>query len=396
LQLGYLELIHLHQTNNLVVVFLWAISLCYFLLFFVFCWGWYKQNSFKLRSDAFPHTFVSVVIAARNEAKNIQKCLLSIQAQNYPQHLFEIIVFDDCSTDQTVQVIRDLNIPNLKLILGANLINEKGLNISFKKVALSNAINASNGDLIVTTDADCWMGENWLKTIASFYESERVEMIVAPVRFSTNRSLLQVFQSLDFLTMQGITVAVVRLNLGLMCNGANLAFSRKSYDLVNGYQGIDHIISGDDYLLQMKIKNKFPNGVKYLKNQDVIVSTLPQNTWYDFIQQRIRWASKSGRYKDDKMTIILVMVYLFNLSLLLLGLSSLFFVQNLYTFLVFLGIKILLEMFFIIPVLFFFSRSIQLIIFPFLQPFHMFYIVLAGFLSRIGKFEWKDRKVNQS
>jgi len=67
---------------------------------------------------------------------------------------------------------------------------------------------------------------------------------------------LQIFQLTDFMSMQGITAAARNLKLGNMSNGANLAFSRAAYERVGGYEGVDHMASGDDYLLMMKL-NKF-------------------------------------------------------------------------------------------------------------------------------------------
>lgn len=364
----------------------------YVLLLLTYNYGWWLQKKFSPKVSIPAGTSISVIVAARNEAANIERCIQSIVAQNYPQHLWELIIVDDFSTDKTAELVRNTLAANVKLIPLSDYVKEEELIISFKKKALAIGISQSSGTLIVTTDADCTMSESWLSTIADFFAQEQAEMIVSPVRFSHNYSILQLLQSLDFMTMQGITAAVVRLRLGIMCNGANLAFSRKAYDAVGGYEGVDHLVSGDDYLLQLKIKNRFPEGIKYLKSSNAIVDTVPQETWTGFFQQRIRWASKTGKYKDKYMTWMLLLVYLFNCLVFLLAILGLFDHRFWGILWPLLFSKILIELFFLWPVAKFYAATKQLFIFPLLQPLHIIYIIAAGFLSRVGKFEWKARK----
>jgi glycosyltransferase involved in cell wall biosynthesis len=363
----------------------------YVVLILLYAIGFWRQKSFDIPDNFIPKTKISVIVAARNECSNIENCVQSILAQNYPSHLFELIIVDDFSTDNTVELVHKYSSPNLKVLLLSENVTKQERLVSYKKKALSVGISHSTGDLLVTTDADCWMEKDWLMQIAALYEVSGAQMIVAPVRFVTNSSVLQMFQSLDFMTMQGITVATVRLKLGIMCNGANLAFTKRSYLDVNGYDGVDQLISGDDYLLMMKIKKHFPDGIRYLKSKGAIVNTLPQLTWNDFLQQRIRWASKTGKYDDPKTSLILLFVYLFNCSCFVLALLSIFNTDYLYVTLLFLVVKIVVELLFLQPVAQFFSQSRNLVFFPFLQPIHILYIIVAGFLSRIGKFDWKNR-----
>jgi cellulose synthase/poly-beta-1,6-N-acetylglucosamine synthase-like glycosyltransferase len=363
----------------------------YMVLMLLYHMGWWLQKTFVKSAVWMPHTKVSVVIAARNEAANIERCIRSILAQEYPPELLEIIVVDDCSEDETLALLHHIEASNLHVFLLSDFLDKEEKVVSFKKKALALGIEKSSGSLVVTTDADCWMAVNWLSTIVSFYESKGSEMIVAPVHFTHDNSLLQLFQSIDFMTMQGITAATVRLHLGIMCNGANLAFSRKAYNAVNGYSGVDHLVSGDDYLLQLKIKKQYPDSIHYLKSRAAIVHTLPQNTWHSFFQQRIRWASKTGKYEDRKMTLILSLIYVFNCLLLFLFLSSLF--EAFYWSLLgpILLSKMLIEILFLYPVAHFYRDKKQLLYFVFLQPLHIVYIIVAGFLSRFSRFEWKQR-----
>ena len=239
-------------------------------------------------------TRISVIIPARNEEDNIGYLLAALQHQTYPKNLFEVIVIDDHSEDRTAEIVRQFN--DVKLL---SLQNEN-IN-SYKKKAIETGIAAATGELIVTTDADCIPSENWLKTMAAFKEEQQAVFIAAPVVINCNSSIVQIFQAMDFMVLQGITGAVVHKNDLSMCNGANLAYERKAFDEVNGFAGVDHIASGDDMLLMHKIWRKYPGRVHYLKSKEAIVSTQPMKTWKEFFSQRIRWASKARQYDDKRI-----------------------------------------------------------------------------------------------
>lgn len=382
-------------TENIMLPVIIYISLfltgIYALLMLLYSTGWHRQEGFSVPVNYRPYISISVIIPARNEADNIARCIESALAQDYPKELYEIIVVDDHSTDDTARIIQTFQ--GVRYINLADYVDDKEQVTAYKKRALATGIAQSKGDLIVTTDADCTAGSQWLKTIAARYEQEKPVMIVSPVDFTTGKGLAQVFQSLDFMSMQGITAATLQLKLGNMCNGANLAFLKTAYEQVGGYKGIDHIASGDDYLLMMKLAKEFPGSVSYLKSADAIVSTPPQPDWGSFFQQRIRWASKSGKYDDINMTVVLSMVYLFNLCFLFL---LLYCIPNpgYWVYLVgMIGLKTVVELIYLYPVAVFFNKTRQLWIFPLLQPLHIIYIISAGLLGFVGVYKWKGRSV---
>lgn len=355
--------------------------------------GWLAKNEDVL-ADYTPNTMISVIIPARNEEQNIQQCIRSVLEQDYPTSLLEVIVIDDHSEDNTYEAALALkNTGRVSVLKLADHLDGSDSTVAFKKRALTLGIEKSKGELIVTTDADCIAGEQWIANIAAVYERQDPAMIVAPVDFSNKNNLVEIFQSLDFMSMQGITVASLELGLGNMSNGANLAFKKSAFNAVGGYEGVDNLASGDDYLLMMKINNLFPSKISFLKAKDAIVYTPPQPDWKGFFQQRIRWASKSGKYDDKKMTFILSFVYLFNLLFLVLAVLSFFYGWYFFILVNMLLIKIEVELIYLFPVAKFYNKSRQLYIFPFLQPLHILYIISAGLLGFIGVYSWKGRKV---
>jgi len=362
-----------------------GLLIIYSLLILFYRAGWLELKSFS-KTDHEPSIKISVIIPARNEEENIGKLLSTLEKQTYPSHLFEVIVVDDHSTDNTAAIINSY--PFAKLIrLEFDDIN------SYKKKAIETGIAVASGDLIVTTDADCIVPGNWLKTISSFKEKTNSVFIAAPVVLENESTLLQTFQALDFLVLQGITAASVQKKFHNMCNGANLAYEKKAFFEVNGFTGIDHIASGDDMLLMQKIAQRFPAKVSYLLSKDVIVTTQAAKTWKEFFSQRIRWASKATNYNDIKIFSTLFLVYFFNCALLALLISG-FWMHFLWSGLIsILILKTIIELTFIYPVAKFYNKQNLIKWFPFFQPLHIVYTVIAGWLGVFGSFEWKGRRV---
>lgn len=333
-----------------------------------------------------PTTKISVIIPARNEEKNIEGLLIALANQTYPKHLFEIIVVNDHSTDRSAELVKAF--ANVKLI---NLEDEK-IN-SYKKKAIETGIMAATGELIVTTDADCLPETEWLTIISSFKENTGAKFIAAPVSLECSNSILESFQAMDFMILQGITGAAVFKKSLSMCNGANLAYEKKVFLEAGGFEGIDNIASGDDMLLMHKISKLYPDKVQYLKSKNAIVSTAAMKTWKGFINQRIRWASKATYYDDKRIFVVLMLVYLFNFSFLVLAVAG-FFCWNYWIWLAILWVaKTLVEFPFFVSVSKFFDKQWAIRMFFFFQPLHIFYTIVSGLFGQFGKYEWKGRKV---
>lgn len=371
-----------------------GLALGYSILMLWYSFGWIRLPEFISTQPVTGSTKVTVIIPARDEAENLPVLLKALQAQTYPAALLEIIIIDDFSTDDTAGVVTRFPAENVQLLkMSDHLSTNERLN-SYKKKAIAMAISRASGGLIVTTDADCVMGPKWIETIVQFYEKYQPKFIAAPVSFYKERNFFMKLQSLDFMTMQGITGAAAQLKAGTMCNGANLAYEKSAFNDVGGFTGIDNIASGDDMLLMYKIYSAYPDGVMYLKSEEAIVRTLPVDTLKGFMNQRIRWSSKADKYEDKRITWVLLLVYLFNASLLVLGIVALVSPSWWPSFLILLLLKVTLELYFLVPVARFFRKTSLLLWFIPGQLFHIPYIVLAGWLGKFGSYQWKGRQVN--
>ncbi len=357
---------------------------------------WKALPPWSVPDSFIPQTKVSILVPARNEAANIEACIQSIFAQKYPRHLFELIIIDDHSTDATPRLVRIMKkkYPQLSLICLADLQVDQD-HIAFKKWALEQGIAKAKGDLIVGTDADCMVSENWLNLLVSFYESKKYAFIAAPVNFFQEQNQLEYFQSLDFIGMMGITGAGIHGKFQHMCNGANLAYERSAFEAVGGFKGIDGRASGDDMLLLQKMAKQFPERIGFLKNPAATVHTKAMPDWRSFLNQRIRWASKSYDYPEWQVTFRLAMVFLFCCFILFSPLLIPFL--GWYAAIIFVGmllVKGIVDYFFLGAMSRFFGRSALMKKYWSAVPLHLIYIVSVGILANITKtYEWKGRKV---
>lgn len=379
------------------------------IVYYRFAWSSIRNYDLRMANDELTNqlinqsTNLSIIIPARNEEQNIAACLDSMLNQSYPAALFEIIVVDDHSEDSTAAIVKKYASKNVKLISLSDHVSDR-LN-SYKKKAIEVAVAQATGTLIITTDADCIAPKNWLQTMASFYEEKNPAFIAAPVAIDCSMRFIEIFQSLDFMTLQGITGAVVSKKQMTMCNGANMAYKRAAFYEVNGFAGIDNIASGDDMLLMHKIYERYPERVMFLKSKDAIVHTAPVHTIGQFFNQRIRWASKADKYDDKRILPVLALVYFFNVLLLALPIIAIFNNNSIQStnqlinqstisiWLCLLIFKTTAELIFLYPVARFFNKQSLLLLFPLMQPFHILYTVIAGWLGKFGKYKWKGRSV---
>jgi poly-beta-1,6-N-acetyl-D-glucosamine synthase len=260
----------------------------YFFLLLKICRGLYKIKTFRITSD--PVTFISVIIACRNEQENLPALLKSISEQDYPADLFEVIIVDDNSVDKTYEIASSFHSPLNTLTL-YNI--GKG-----KKDAIRTGVSAASGLLIITTDADCVMGKRWLRNIAAFSETCKPDMIICPVRLETGKGFFKNFQELEFLSLQGITAGTASLGNAIMCNGANLSFTSESYRFASD-DIHPEIASGDDVFLLHSLKKKSDSKIFWLESSEVMVTAASSPTIKPFFKQRKRWISKSTAYKDE-------------------------------------------------------------------------------------------------
>ena len=269
---------------------------------------------------------VSVLIAARNEEKNIEKLLESLKKQSFPKELFEVIIVNDHSTDNTDEIINDFINKNKELDVKLLKAEKKG-----KKHAISQALHTAINELIIVTDADCVLNDLWIESIVGFYQEEKCKMILAPVLLSPAENLFEKMQVLEHLSLIGSTAGSASIGFPVMCNGANMAYERKAALEVEKFRKDFDIPSGDDmFLLEQFVKRYGHNNVKFLLSKSAVVKTKTCKTIKDFFRQRRRWVSKTKSYTSWKVIVTALIVLFFNLSIISLLVSA-FFVPALWS-----------------------------------------------------------------
>ncbi len=356
-------------------MFIVCFLITYFILVLFFVFHWHSIPIFKADKAIAENTYLSVVIAARNEQKNIINILQSIENQSIGKKHFEIIVVDDFSTDNTFQLIETFT-TNSKLNI--RLVKN---DIQGKKNAITKAIALAKGEIIVCTDADCIVSEKWLETIAAYFASTQAELVFGPVMIEASEAnLFHQMQQIEFASLIGSGAASWHANMPNMCNGANLAYKKTAFTTVNGFEGNEGVASGDDEFLMHKIFEKSPDKVFFLKSSDAIVTTKPLNSLNDFFRQRLRWASKWEHYTDWKVQAVALYIFTVNLLQIL----SFFFLPLTISILM-LVLRALIEYTFLNSILRFMYKRLNLI--PYLllvliYPYYVVFFALAGRFKR--------------
>lgn len=366
----------------------------YFILIAGYTYGWFTLRTFYPGNHQSLGTLVSIIVPARNEEQNITNLLEDFAIQDYPAGLFEIIIIDDHSTDQTASLVKQFIARNREIKIRLLSMKDHKGGLPYKKKAIAYAISRSAGDLIVTTDADCRMKPGWLRSLVLYYQEYKPKMIVGPVSFHNEKNFFQRIQTPEFLSLIAITAGSVNIGRPVMCNGANLAYEKDAFNGVGGFGQQDNMPSGDDVFLLLKIRKKFGgSSVKFIRNLEAVVFTEARRTPADFFQQRIRWASKNKVY-DIKILLVSSSVYFMNL-LLVAGLVHLIMNPEYarYVILIFL-VKLLIDLPLLTGVVFFIRRYRLLLYAIPLILVYPFYIVITGALGILGGYTWKGRSHN--
>jgi cellulose synthase/poly-beta-1,6-N-acetylglucosamine synthase-like glycosyltransferase len=339
--------------------------------------------------NAAPKNRFSIVIPFRDEAHNLPELFKSLSALNYPSELFEILLVNDDSQDNFSLILAAFSKQNPTLNL--RLLQNVRKTNSPKKDAINTAINVAKFEWIVTTDADCVVPKLWLQLFNQFIEDKKPVFISAPVKFSTQNSWLFHFQNLNFTSLMGSTMGGFGIHKPFMCNGANLCYHKATFYDVNGFDDNTNIASGDDIFLMEKMLKAYPKKVKFLKSDENIMDTNAENTLKLFINQQIRWASKSASYKSLFAKYVGIVVFSENLLLLVLGISAFLFAEIWAYFMLIFTLKIIVDFILIAQTSIFLRSTKSLKYYVPVSLLYPFFIVFTGCLSVVKNYDWKGR-----
>ena len=365
-----------------IIVFttiLYCCSLCLMIRGFFKKWKLSKNENNDLGSPK-----ISVIIAIRNESRTILSCLESLEKQSFDNANFEIILINDHSTDNTLDIINSF--------IDSTHINIKVYNLTdatSKKEALKYGVEKAKHSIISTTDGDCVLPKNWLSQTSGAFVND-IDMLLGPVVFNADKGFLYQFQTLDMLAIQGIEFGTLYYRKPILNNGANLSYKKEVYKEKKGYDDYK-TPSGDDIFLLEKFNNKQIEGIL---SKPFIVKTNIQNTFRDFWNQRLRWASKTKYYKNKLLIYFSWLIFIQNGFQMFIYYELLFSQKDATIFAILLLSKWLFDFILLFLTSSFFQRKKSLWYFIPVQILYPIYVIFIGASSKLMKFNWKEREFN--
>ena len=357
--------------------------LLFFLYFLFVGLMFYAWQKFPKHSDNHrkPNQLdASIVIAARNESANVGALLEDIRHQTHTN--FKVIVVDDHSNDDTTNIVRNFAALDPRFSVITNVGEGK-------KSALTTGIKASNGEIIVTTDADCRMEKHWLETIVAGFQDPKTKFVFGGVKIE-GESFFASLQSHEFLSLIGTAVATLWWGFPSMCNGANLAFRKSVFFEVGGYANNFHIPSGDDEFLMHKVFRRYPTDVGFVPDGRAIVRTSAVSL-RQFVHQRVRWAGKWNHNLSFWNILLAMFIFLFQLSVIALPIAVLVGQVDPYVASLLLFGKLGIECLFLKKISNFLHVKWNWPAFLALQVIYPIYTVAIATISNYFSFDWKGR-----
>lgn len=350
----------------------------YSILIVTFTIGWKRIPYFEPNKNSNSTLKVSVVVACRNEEQNLDQLLAALK--NQTTSAFELVLVNDHSTDNTRKVMESAKLDFADI----TIIDAVG---SGKKQALKQGILSAKGDLIITTDADCIPVSTWIETIGDFQLEFPSDLIICPVAMNGENTAFGQLQQLEFTTLVASGAGAAGVNMPIMCNGANLAFTKEAW-LQSQHELHDEQISGDDMFLLLSIKRR-RGVIRFLKSPKAFVYTSTVPTFKSFIRQRQRWTSKSTVYTDWQVIFTACMVFLVSLIQIALMAFSIYDLLYLYLFAVVFIVKYLADLLLLSKVSGFFELKHTAANAFMLSLLYPFYIVVVAITGLISKPTWR-------
>jgi len=336
-------------------------------------------------SDPTYRPSVSIIIAARNEEKNIRACLESISHLTYPTERLEVVVVNDRSTDRTEEIISEFA-RRCSFIRLLNATEDPSGRLHGKANAITQGIERSTGDILLFTDADCVVQRGWVEETVKYYNHPSVGL-VAGFTALRSRTMFEAIQALDWFVLFSIAAGTIRLRFPVTAVGNNLSVRRSAYDAVGGYRSIPFSVT-EDYALFHAVTRRAGYVARLPIDPQTLVFSLPCETWRELFNQKKRWFS-GGAGMDWKSIGLFAFGFTFK-ALSVVTLAAGDFAPFLAAF----AIKSAVDALLVAPTLSAFKARR---LFLYLVPFEVYYIAYVLLFPPLVLFSrdvrWKDRRL---
>jgi poly-beta-1,6-N-acetyl-D-glucosamine synthase len=257
---------------------------------------------------------VSLVIIARNEAYNLPLIFECILKQDYQLNLIQIVLVDDNSTDATKAIVNSyVNQLNINYIA---LSNYKHITTNYKKNAQAIAVKTCKNNFIICVDADVTFNKNFVGTHVHNHLNNKTQFQYGSVDFKLHsNSLTSMIDYAENQALQALTQAMAHTKKHVLCNGANMAFSKQAYLTLQNNNDINAAnTSGDDVFLMQQFINAQLH-VSYINNSNAVVNHATTTKLAQYLQQRARWISKQSNYTNTQLKAAMYCIGLQNLCM---------------------------------------------------------------------------------
>ena len=325
---------------------------------------------------------VSIIVAARNEEENILECILSLNKLEYPENKIQIILVDDNSTDATGKIIDEFiaDKPKFQKIVST----ETRGNLKGKTLAIANAIEFAQNEIILTTDADCIVSPKWAKTIASYYIDDKVAIVNGMTnQFEINN--FEAMQSVDFIYLLSTASGTINIGKPMSCIGNNMSYRKSAYDEVGGYENLEFSVT-EDFRLLIAINNLKKYKIIYPIDKDALVTSKACKSGKELYHQKKRW-SVGGLDSEPSGAVLISIAFITNLMMIL---SFFFFSKTIFTLMAF---KIIIDFFFVFPVHQKLGLQLKWKHFLLFELYFILYVIAMPIILIFSrKVYWKERE----
>ncbi len=245
---------------------------------------------------------ISVIVAARNEEKHIQALIDALKAQSYSPQNFELIIADDRSTDRTLEIIKQnqSSFKNLKFVS----VKENEPEHPGKKFALKKAINAAQFEILAFTDADCLPENKWLESINNNFDNN-TDVLCGYSPLIGQDNFIGKLKNLERLSIFALCAGSFFWKWAITCSARNWVYRKSLFRKVNGFSGIDHIASGDDDLMLLKMR-KVTKKFRFMFDRGASVPSFDKTDIKSQVNLETRRASKLKFYPSDLKLIVFI------------------------------------------------------------------------------------------
>lgn len=332
---------------------------------------------------------VAVVIPVRNEFPHLLALLDDLSKQVLDGLRLEVIVVDDASTDGTAEAVSQYaglrGVGVLRCVSAAT----RPAGVSPKIWAMQQGMSLTEAPFVLATDGDCRVSPSWIQAMLGGFDIDtgmvvgmtRCDDVTRPYRRT------HAIQSLELSAYLFIAAGSIGIGHPLSANGNNLAYRRAAYDAIGGYDGIEHIVGGDDDLMAQRIAAS-PWKVRFATHTAATVYTQPSDTLLSFIRQRVRWISKGliyGGWLTPFLVVMWLYLVLFSVSLPLWLLGMWPSVWAIWL------VKVLVDGLFLGFGSIYMGQARNLRAWPIAELLYAPYAVLVSAWGNLGRFTWKGR-----